>query len=472
MPFQTPVDIANQGLQYLGQGKILSFADTDRQALECSSAYDNGRLAELANHTWMFSIRHARVRGITQSMQRWTPPTYNPATDYTIGQVVMYAGGTYANSANYPWIMQAPSGTGLQPDISTQWSHFFGTLCCDVFDNQARYAAGEVVLVPEAWQSANTYANATIINYQGVFYVSLAGTNLNHIPSSTIGQWWVVWVAPENTTVPITGTPAVAPQGTYSAGTTYAEGAIVSYTSTVTGNVQYYISLVGSNIGNEPDTSPSDWSLWGSSTSQGLGSPLGPFIWSDFNGGPGIWLSLTNNNGSTNPSVTPASMPFTGSPNWTNVGGTIQQLTVLWPASTGYLDNTTTLNLFPLPFGWLRPNEYEQHQRDSHPWLGAFYGEQPKDFVYYDEYFTSWGQGPWDVEFVADIADVTRMHVQFCHCVALNMAQVMDQPLTEGKNLTSLIQKYNKRVGDAQRVDAILQGTPDEPLEEFVRVRL
>lgn len=472
MPFQTPIDVANQGLEYLGQSSIVSFQDTTRKASECDKSYDNARLAELSRHTWMFSIRKARVRGITQSMQIWTPPTYNQATAYTIGQVAMYAGGTYANSADYPWIMQAPSATGAQPDISTQWSHYFGSLAADVFDNQAEYAAGEVVLVPETWQSTNTYVNATIINYQGVFYVSLAAGNLNHIPSATVGTWWVVWVPPENATIPIVGSPAAAPQGTYSAGTTYAAGAIVSYTSTVTGNLQYYISLVGSNIGNEPDTSPSDWTLWASATSQGLSTPLGPFIWSSFNGGVQIYLSLSNNNGSTNPSVTPSMMPFVGSPNWTLVGGTIQQLTVLWPAGTGYMDQSTTLNLFRLPFGWLRPNQYEQHQRNSHPWLGAFVGAYPKDFVYYDEYFTSWGQGPWDMEFVADIADVTRMHPQFCHCLALNMAQVMDEPLTQGKNAQKLNVFYDKKVGDALRVDAILQGGPDEILEEFVRVRI
>lgn len=471
MPFQTPIDIANQMCQYLGQTKITAFNDADRQAVEANTVYDNARLAELSNHTWMFSIRKARVRGITQSMQLWTPPTYSANTAYTIGQVAMYAGGTYANSALYPWILQVPSATGLQPDISPQWSHYFGPLTCDVFDNQTTYAAGEVVLVPEQWGSANTYPNAAIVNYKGTFYVSLAAGNLNNVPSTTVGQWWAVWLPPEATTVPTTGTPAPAPQGTYSSGTTYAAGAIVQYTSLVTGNTQYYISLLGSNIGNEPDTSPSEWSLWASATGQGVTGPLGPFIFTSFEGGVGIWLSLTNNNGSTNPSVTPSMMPFTGSPNWTNVGGTISQLTVLWPAGTGYLDSTTTLNLFRLPFGWLRPNEYEQHQRDNHPYLGALYGSMPKDFVYYDEYFTSWGAGPWDVEFVADIADVTRMHPQFCHCVAINMAQIADEPLTQGKNATKLQQVYNKKVGDAMRVDAILQGTPDEPLDEFIRVR-
>lgn len=425
----------------------------------------------MTRHTWAFSIRKARVRGLTQSMQLWTPPTYNAATAYTIGQCVMYAGGTYANSALYPWILQVPTATGAQPDISSQWSHYFGPMTADVFDNQAMYAAGELSLVPETWQVGNTYPNAAIVNYGGVFYVSLAAGNVGNTPSSTVGQWWAVWVAPETTASPVAGTPAPAPQGTYASGTSYAAGAVVSYTSLITGNVQYYISLVGSNVGNEPDTSPTKWSLWASSTSQGVNSPIGPFIWTAFNGGVQIFLSLVNNNGTLNPSITPSMMPFAGSPNWTLVGGTIAQLTVLWPAGSGYINQTSTANLYKLPFGWLRPNEYERDQRNSHPWLGAIRGAYPKDFVYYDEYFTSYGPGPWDVQFVADIADVTRMHPQFCHCVAANMAQVMDEALTQGKNAQKLDMTYNKKVGDAMRVDAIVQGTPDEDIEDFILVR-
>jgi hypothetical protein len=471
MPYQSPIDVANEAGQLLGQPKIATFTDVAQLAVNSDLCYDTMRLDELSRHTWAFSIRRARVRGITRSTQIWTPPTWSAVTTYTNGQVAMYAGGTYANSANYPWIMQNPSSLNEKPDITSSWSHYFGPLTCDVFDNQASYAAGEVVLVPESWLSSATYANTTIVNSGGIFYVSLAAGNHNHNPSATVGQWWAVWVPPENTSLPTVGTPAPAPQGTYASGTTYAIGNIVSYTSLVTGNTQYYISIVNSNVGNEPDTSPADWSLWGSSTSQGLNSPLGPFIWSAFNGGVGIWLSLTNNNGSSNPSTFPAQVPFSGDPAWTSVGGTIAQLTVLWPANSGYLNDSSTLNLFRLPFGWLRPSD-DFEQKNKHPWLGAFVGSYPKDFAYYDEYFTSWGQGPWDIPFVADIADVTRMHPKFCQCLAILMAQQMDEPLTQGKNATKLQDRYNRVTGEAIRVDAILQGTPNQVLEEFVRVRL
>src|ERR1700722_10682969 len=119
MPFQTPIDVANRAGQHLGQTQIATFQDINRLAKESDLCYDDLRLAELSRHTWAFSIRRARCRGITQSTQLWTPPTYNPATTYTVGQVAMYAGGTYANSANYPWVMQNPSSVGQQPDISS-----------------------------------------------------------------------------------------------------------------------------------------------------------------------------------------------------------------------------------------------------------------------------------------------------------------------------------------------------------------
>lgn len=49
--------------------------------------------------------------------------------------------------------------------------------------------------------------------------------------------------------------------GAYSAGTTYAAGVIVTYDGT------FYLSLVGSNTGNTPGSSPSAWASFGSNSS-------------------------------------------------------------------------------------------------------------------------------------------------------------------------------------------------------------
>jgi len=480
MPYQTPLDIANRACNHLGPLKIGSFQELSQAAININSCYDDLRLAELSRHTWMFSLRKARVRPISLSAQTWVPPTYVAATAYTVGQVVMYAGGTYANSANYPWILQVPTATGLQPDISPQWSHYFGSLVVDVFNSGATYAAGEVVLVPEQWKTGQAYAASTIVLYQGVFYVSLANVNTSQNPLTTIGQWWAVYVPPAAQTVS-TATGPTLTVSVYASGTTYAVGALVTYLAS-DGNNYTYISVASANTGNEPDTSPTKWSVWGNATNQNQNSPYGPFVWTAFNGGVTIWMSLANNNGSGSATV-PATIPDSLNPNWTSVGGSITNLTVLWPLGTGPYQPYITppsRNLYPLPFGWLRPAIH--FAKDSaHPWLGAMYGpiEGPDDYTYYGSHYFSdegvlWSQqNPFiDLTFVADIADVTIMPPQFCESLAIRIADDLDIPLTGGVNAQKLERAYKRITGEAMRIDSVVQGSPTQPIEEFIRVRI
>jgi hypothetical protein len=401
VPFQTPIDVANRACQHVNQLKIVTFADDSRQAVEINTAYDVLRLAELSRHTWAFSIRRARCRAITFSTQLWTPPTYNSATAYTVGQVVMFAGGTYANSANYPWILQVPTATGLQPDISPQWSHYFGPLTADIFDPGTTYAAGEVTILPPA----------------------------------------------------------------YSSGTTYAEGNIVLDSS---GNM--WVSLVGSNTGHTPSSSPTFWTPWLFPS----GGITPPYTAITFNGTPSVYLSIANNNGPAS-GTTLAALP-NASTKWTEVGGTLQQITILWPLGSGPTGQAGTPDLFRLPFGWLRPVPKKAFGT-KYAWLGALRGPDPEDLEYEGQYFTSDDLSPnngvpfVDVTFVADIADVTVMAPQFCESLAVRIGLEIDGTLTEGKNEQKLDRAYKRITGEAIRIDAILQGFPTQELEEFIVVR-
>jgi hypothetical protein len=481
MAFVTPIDIANRALQHLSDGglRIATFQDTSQAAREVNRGYDDLRLAELSRHTWAFSLRKARVRPITLSAQTWLPPTYVAATTYTVGQVVMFAGGTYANSANYPWILQVPSATGLSPDISPQWSHYFGSLIADVFNSGAIYAAGEVVLVPEQWLISATYPSGAIVNFGGIFVVSLANNNIGQSPATTIGQWWATYYPPAAVVVPTSTGPSL-PIVPWALGTTFTIGELVTYQST-DGNTYTYIAL-GTTTGNEPDISPANWSVWGEPTHGGAHAPYGPFMWTDFNGGVTIWMSLSNNNGSPNIMV-PAQIPDAKNPHWTLTGGTITQFTVLWPLGTGPYQPflvPPARNLYPLPFGWLRPAIHFA-KNSAHPWLGALVGpiEGPDDYTYYGKaYFSDEGvlwsqQNPFiDLTFVADIADVTTMPPQFCESLAIRIADELDGPLGGSTHTAKLENQYRRITGEALRVDSVVQGSPVQPIEEFVRVRI
>ena len=413
MAFLTPIDIANRALQHIGQFPIGAFSDNSRQAGEINKCYDNLRLFELSRHTWAYSIRRARARAVTLTTQLWTPPTYSAATAYTVGQIVNYAGSTYAGGALYPWSLTVPTSTGDLPDISSKWSHFFGTLYTDIFDSGLVYAAGEIVVVPPL----------------------------------------------------------------YSAGTTYNKNDMV-----IDASNKIWVSLLGSNVGNTPSSSPTQWTAWVLPSSGNASTT--PQITFNSALAPSVFVSIINNNGPVSPATNVTTFPA-ASPYWTSVGGTVQQVSIMWPLNFGPANDTSTANLYPLPFGWLRPSLIALNSKQyAKPWLGAMYGpiETSEDYTYQGKFFSTSGSfqaiptqtfGNYrDLDFVADIADVTLMPPLFCETLAVTIAQAIDEPLTQGKNAQKLAMDFKRITGEAMRVDMILQGDPVDELEEFIRVRL
>lgn len=401
MAFRTPIDIAKRTCQQVEQSLLTTFSDDTVVANNINAAYDDLRLAELSRHTWLYSIRRARCRPISSTTQVWTPPSWSALTTYTVGQVAMAAAGTYANSVSYPWILQAPTSLNQTPETTPAWSHFFGTLYADVFDTGATYAAGEVVIEPALYAGGTTYVlNAIVRDSNGLFWVSLQGSNTGNTPASS-PTWWTAWIFPSS------GNPSTTP------------------------NIVYQTT-------------------------------------------PTIWLSILNENLSLTPNLLPTAALAT---TWVQVGGTLQQFTILFPVGTGPCNNTNNKNLFPLPFGWLRPSPLSLDSKQAgHPWLGALYGMSPKDFIYQGAFFTAWGRGSgnygaWDIDFVADIADVTLMPPQFCESLAVRIGLEIDGVVSQSKNTQKLNQAYRRITEEAIRIDMIIQGDPVEDMDELIRVR-
>lgn len=408
MPYTTPVDIANLAVGQCGDYHINNFQEVTDAALRANDCYDVERLQELERHTWRFAIRRARVRAVTQSTQLVTFPTYNPSTTYTIGQVVLYAGGTYLNATVYPWILNAPTATGLEPDTAPQWGHYFGPLTADLFDNQSLYDAGELCIVPELWTIGATYPQYAILQASdGVFYVSQQAANIGHQPANGANPlWWTPWVVPQNQII---------------------------------------------NPG-------------------GPSSPLYVIFTSD-NGGPTVFLSLTSGNGPLSASqVIP--LPGANPLNWTQLpGATVEQLSVIWPTDAGPANDPQTQNLFWLPFGFLRPAPSDPKE-DRITWLGAPTGPLPNDFVFESSYMLSRSPYPLTLRFVADIADVTRMNALFCKCVAGGMAKWMSTPLKANETQMARIERQVlMAVREARMVDAIFQEAVSPELDDFLTCR-
>jgi hypothetical protein len=72
-------------------------------------------------------------------------------------------------------------------------------------------------------------------------------------PSGAVSTDWVLQTGAEGPAGP--AGPPMSFLGAYNSGTTYAAGQVVSYSNAS------YASLIGGNVGNEPDTATSDWTL-------------------------------------------------------------------------------------------------------------------------------------------------------------------------------------------------------------------
>jgi hypothetical protein len=141
-----------------------------------------------------------------------------------------------------------PAGSGVAVTSSNAWctaaTPTVGGICN--FDNYTPNLAALVTVQTGPVSPAPNIASGSatgLVNRQSPT-VTVTGTNPNYTLNVGI---------PAGPSVPVG-----APQGAYSSTTTYTNGQVVTF------NGQSYISLAPSNLGNEPDTSPT---LWGPLTS-------------------------------------------------------------------------------------------------------------------------------------------------------------------------------------------------------------
>lgn len=142
MPFATPYDIANRGIQHLGLPRFSTFTDQKREALEAGFVYDKLRRAELRRGVWTFATRRMILRPYAITHAKISFPTYSAVTAYTAGDVV-------ADSTGYLWLCKT-ANTGTVPGIegvSPKWVSYFGNLVASVWVVSTAYVPGDVVYV-------------------------------------------------------------------------------------------------------------------------------------------------------------------------------------------------------------------------------------------------------------------------------------------------------------------------------------
>jgi hypothetical protein len=430
--FLTPVDIANRGLQHCGQTRIdatLGFTEPSKAAAECGSSYGKLRRAELQRNTWRFAIRRTVLRAIDATTMLLRPALWASTTTYFVGSIVIDQFGTL-------WISQTRDNLGNDPLNSSAWAEYFGPMTVSAVDSTTSYFAGELVYtapgdgtnrvylslingntdVPAtatAWSATATYFRNQVVTKTATAYMSRIDLNLGQDPATTfVAEWASV--------------------------TTYGAAAKATGTDGV-----IYSSIAGGNVGHDPISSPAFW------TNTGILSPWD----TTFVGGA-------------------------GSLNWLQIGGaefpmgvTLAPITPLYPINSGPSIQSTAKNFFRLPAGFLRKAPVDP-KAGAISYLGASWGLPYDDWNFENAYITSAQSQPITLAFVADTVDVTSFDDMFCEGLGARIGFEVCEALTQSTSKkSSIAQEYDRFMGEARKVNAILIGSEQPPVDDYISCR-
>ncbi len=275
MSYQSPVDICNRAAQHCGVQRIVSFTDDTLQASEFAFAYDKLRRAELRRNVWQFATRKACLRAVTTGTMFLNPVLWSSTITYGYGAIVSDVSG-------FLWASRAQDNLNNTPSSSSAWEAYCGPLSVQPYDTTGTtgYFTGELVYetpgdgtysvylslmsgnsqdprAPSQWIINNTYSkDNVVINYAawviGTTYA--AGNTINYngivytsLVSSNTGN------EPDTSPASWSAVPSAVAPPYYNSTTSYAQGNWITYLGI------NYVSLVNANLANTPSTSPSDW---------------------------------------------------------------------------------------------------------------------------------------------------------------------------------------------------------------------
>lgn len=307
---------------------------------------------------------------------------------------------------------------------------------------------------------------------------------------------------------------------TWAIGTTYSKNDIVTGS-----DGQIYISLVASNLGNDPTTTSGSWALycgpvtaipfpsvWSSSPTyvansvvtgsdgnyyialssnqnhdpttdngvhweklsastatgilpafadSGLSFYSGEIVFAAGN----VYFSLVSSN-TTDPTT-----DLTGSWFTLTAVPTLSKLSFIYPIGSGPASDSTTRNAFLLPNGFMCEAPQDPKAGRFAP-LGAPQNRLFVDWNYENDCFTSISSGPIVFRFAADISDPTQFDPMFIEGLACRVAMEMCESLTGSTEKLAVIgREYEKFMGEARIRNGIETGAIDPPLDLLLAVR-
>lgn len=312
--------------------------------------------------------------------------------------------------------------------------------------------------VPAAWNSSDTYITGSIVSYNNQVWTALQPVIANQEPDTSPTYWDVYF----GTMVATAWADPTVSTNTAVAGG-YYPGELVYVLSGTTAT--FYMSLQNGNQDN-PSTIPA----WSATTTYKKYETV-TYLASTYQST--IDLNLNNTPGGAQWQAVPGTQPQSLSgQHWLKLDGTFKSIDFVYPIGAGPSRQTTTLNAFQLPNGFLKMAPQDPKAGNT-SYLGAPGARTIRDWRLEGDYLLTRDQNVIVVRFAADVVNVPSMTSMFCEGWACRVAAVTCETLTQSTaKLTMIAQEYKEFMGEARLSNAIELSSDEPPLDDWLACRV
>lgn len=238
-------------------------------------------------------------------------------------------------------------------------------------------------------------------------------------------------------------------------GTTYAQGAIVSYAN------QYWSSGAASNLAHTPGAGDAYWDIYCGPLTASLHDAdtsyyAGEIVYISST----AYLSLINTNGDTPPTS-----------NWLTLVGTVAALAFVYPIGAGPASQTGTLNVYRMPNGYLREAPQDP-KAGSVSMLGAPSAAAYNDWEFEGDYIITSDVNLIVFRFAASVTSVARMDPMFCEGLGARIGYEICERVTQSNSKqANCAAAYKAFMTEARIVNGIEKGAVEPEEDEYVQCR-
>lgn len=313
-----------------------------------------------------------------------------------------------------------------------------------------------MLLVPDTFDPTLTYPQGSIVTINNLIYFAAQAVPVDTTPGTPNEAYWTVYFGP------MTVTP-------YDPTISYYTGELVYDIVGTTVNI--YQCLTTGTIADPRAVPP----VWDATVVYNTGDTVTDTAVGN------IWQSTVDLNINNDPLAGPG-------PNWeavpatqgaTQVGQDWLQLNVSvryqrfqYPLGAGPARDSTSKNIFRLPFGFLRRADQDP-KAGAVSYLGAPGNNAVDDWVLENNFVTSRDQNVIIIRFVADIQDVSTMDPMFCEGLGARIGLEICEPLTQSDSkLSTISQIYKTFMSEARAINGIEEGSVEPPLDDYLATRI